>query len=62
MAKRQKDKQRSKRHTHKTNDRVTRTPLKWGGHTGIFIIRNFVFDTINSKLCMKQKTVSSLAN
>jgi hypothetical protein len=30
MAKRQKDKQRSKRHTHKTNDRVTRTPLKWG--------------------------------
>ena len=25
-----KDKQRSKKHTHKTNDRVTRTPLKWG--------------------------------
>jgi len=25
-----KGKQRSKRHTHKTNDRVTRTPLKWG--------------------------------
>ena len=25
-----KDKQRSKKHTHKTKDRVTRTPLKWG--------------------------------
>ena len=24
-----KDKQRSKKHTHKTKDRVTRTPLKW---------------------------------
>ena len=29
--KRQKDKQRSTKHTHKTNDRVTRTPLKTGG-------------------------------
>ena len=27
----QKDKQRSTKHTHKTNDRVTRTPLKTGG-------------------------------
>jgi hypothetical protein len=27
----QKDKQRSTRHTHKTKDRVTRTPLKTGG-------------------------------
>ena len=27
----QKDKQRSTRHTYKTNDRVTRTPLKTGG-------------------------------
>ena len=34
MAKRrkvQKDKQRSTKHTHKTKDRVTRTPLKTGG-------------------------------
>ena len=34
MAKRkklQKDKQRSKKHTYKTKDRVTRTPLKTGG-------------------------------
>ena len=34
MAKRkkvQKDKQRSTKHTHKTNDQVTRTPLKTGG-------------------------------
>jgi hypothetical protein len=28
MAKRKKDKQRSTKYTHKTNDRVTRTPLK----------------------------------
>jgi hypothetical protein len=27
----EKDKQRSTKHTHKTNDRVTRTPLKTGG-------------------------------
>jgi hypothetical protein len=27
----QKDKQRSTRHTYKTKDRVTRTPLKTGG-------------------------------
>jgi len=27
----QKDKQRSTKHTHKTKDRVTRTPLKPGG-------------------------------
>ena len=27
----QKDKQRSTKHTHKTKDRVTRTPLKAGG-------------------------------
>ena len=26
-----KDKQRSTKHTHKTKDRVTRTPLKTGG-------------------------------
>jgi hypothetical protein len=33
MAKRkaQKDKQGSTKHTHKTKDRVTRTPLKTGG-------------------------------
>ena len=32
MAKKvQKDKQRSTKHTHKTKDRVTRTPLKCGG-------------------------------
>jgi len=28
MAKRQKNKQRYTRHTHKTKDQVTRTPLK----------------------------------
>jgi len=27
----QKDKQRSTKHTHKTKDRVIRTPLKTGG-------------------------------
>ena len=27
----QKDKQRSTKHTHKTRDRVTQTPLKTGG-------------------------------
>jgi len=33
MAKRkvQKDKQRSTKHTHKSKDRITRTPLKSGG-------------------------------
>jgi hypothetical protein len=29
--KEQKDKQRSTKHTHRTKDRVTRTPLKTGG-------------------------------
>jgi hypothetical protein len=29
-----KDKQRSTKHTHKTNDRVTRTPQKLGVYTG----------------------------
>jgi hypothetical protein len=30
----QKDKQRSTKYTHKTNDRVTRTPLKSGVNSG----------------------------
>jgi hypothetical protein len=30
----QKDKQRSTKHTHKTKDRVTRTPLKHGVNSG----------------------------
>jgi hypothetical protein len=30
----QKDKQRSTKHTHKTNDRVTRTPIKPGVSSG----------------------------
>jgi len=30
----QKDKQRSTKHTHKTKDRVTRTPLKPGVNSG----------------------------
>ena len=30
----QKDKQRSTKHTHKTKDRVTRTPLKTGVNSG----------------------------
>ena len=36
MAKRkvQKDKQRSTKHTHKTKDRVTRTPINTGGELG----------------------------
>ena len=32
----QKNKQRSTKHTHKTKDRVTRTPLKTGGELGCF--------------------------
>ena len=31
-----KDKQRSTKHTHKTKDRVTRTPLKPGDELGCF--------------------------
>ena len=31
--KEKKDKQRSTKHTHKTKDRETRTPLKTGGET-----------------------------
>jgi len=31
----QKDKQRSTKHTYKTKDRVTRTPLKTGGGGGV---------------------------
>jgi hypothetical protein len=30
----QKDKQRSTRHSHKTKDRVTRTPIKTGVNSG----------------------------
>ena len=30
----QKDKQRSTKHTHQTKDRITRTPLKTGVHSG----------------------------
>jgi len=30
----QKDKQRSTKHTHKTKDRLTGTPLKTGGELG----------------------------
>ena len=30
----QKNKQRSTKHTHKTKDRLTRTPLKAGGNSG----------------------------
>jgi len=30
MAKKEKDKQRSTKHTHKTQDRVTRTPINTG--------------------------------
>ena len=30
----QKDKQQSTKHTHKTKDRVTRTPLKTGVNSG----------------------------
>ena len=30
----QKDKQRSTKHTHKTKDRITQTPLKTGGELG----------------------------
>ena len=33
----QKDKQRSTKHTYKTKDRVTRTPLKTGGELRCFI-------------------------
>ena len=33
--KEKKDKQRSTKHTHKTKDRVTRTPLKKGGETRV---------------------------
>ena len=31
----QKDKQRSTKHTHKTKDRITRTPVKLGGGGGV---------------------------
>jgi len=33
----QKDKQRSTKHTHKTKDRVTRTPLQTGGELRCFV-------------------------
>ena len=33
--KEKKDKQRSTKHTHKTKDRATRTPLKTGGETRV---------------------------
>ena len=36
----QKDKQRSTKHTHKTKDRVTRTPLKTGVNSGAGLFVN----------------------
>jgi len=33
----QKDKQRSTKHTHKTKDRVTRTPLNTGGQPNKYL-------------------------
>ena len=40
----QKDKQRSPKHTYKTKDRVTRTPLKTGGDLRYFgRVCNFYF-------------------
>ena len=35
----QKDKQRSTKHTHKTKDRVTGTPLKTGGELMCFLVK-----------------------
>ena len=43
----QRDKQRSTKHTHKTKDRVTRTPLKTGGELrvwhGIYVTLMLLF-------------------
>jgi len=39
----QKDKQRSTIHTHKTKDRVTRTPLKTGGNHVLRKGKHFLF-------------------
>ena len=40
MAKVQTDKQRSTKHTHKTKERVTRTPLKTRGELDFFFFLN----------------------
>ena len=39
----QKDKQRSTKHTHKTKDQVTRTPLK----TGCELIKTHIYFIVN---------------
>ena len=39
----QKDKQRSTKHTYKTKDRVTRTPLKYGGEIQHVLDRFYLF-------------------
>jgi hypothetical protein len=45
----QKDKQRSTKHTHKTKDRVTRTPLKTGG-TRKLLNQGFLLAKLKSSL------------
>ena len=52
----QKDKQRSTRHTYKTKDRITRTPLKTGGELRIFDFWNFP----DSEICFVFHCIVSL--
>ena len=44
--KRQKDRQRSTKHTHKIKDRVTRTPLKTGCSSCSYIVVNRNISTV----------------
>ena len=47
-----KDKQRSAKHTYKTKDRVTRTPLKTGVNSGVAegLVEITIMDTIGQML------------
>ena len=52
----QKDKQRSTKHTHKTKDRVTRTPLKPGGE--LMCSRRVPNQLINEKPGVEQELIT----
>jgi hypothetical protein len=66
----QKDKQRSTKHTYKTKDRVTRTPLKTGVNScapecatndtsRVNLVTNEISSLLSDKHCRKQRSTET---
>ena len=53
----QKEKQRSAKHTHKTKDRVTRTPLKTGGELSCFVMVSSSCSTSGTRLWEQENQI-----